>query len=312
MAGPNGAFAWIGSRRVAILLVLLLATGGCTSMWESVRESQRRSSIRLARDLVERGSCTRALDTIGRAQSAADLGRFEAESVWLRARCLDRLGRHQQALAHWRLLVDGYPDSTYAGRIPAERKAQLGERAPTRAPSSPPAFESPKPRYERGAEQAKLVGSVWLEFELDAAGGVSQIRVIETPHPLLASFAIESLALGAWVETDRTVIAGRYGAKYLFETYWATRDAQRAPPRAASPEPPNGSETATKSEPKSESGSESAAPEAPAPAVPPEETPAPNRVVTGKPEPREPPGDDGATAESDDDEWEIEWFPRRE
>ena len=272
----NRVFPWA----VAVLLSAVCATLGCSSMWESVRESQRLSSVRLARELVERGSCERALETIGRAQSTAELGRFEAESIWLRARCLSRLERSQQALAHWRLLADHYSESPFSRRIPAEVREQLGRRAETRAPSSPKAFEAPQPRYEPGAQQAKLVGSVWLEFDLDEAGGVGDIRVIETPHPLLASFAVEALALGKWTDRSLPVRMGRYGAKYRFEHHFA-QPASKSPRRSgtaksASTDGPSGSGTPA------EPGNEDAA------------------------------GTDTAGAESEEGSWEIEWFPTYE
>ena len=274
--------AGIRSRRrrgaVAALVCCLASAWGCTSMWDSVRESQRRSSVRLSRELVERGQCVRAVETIERAQSSAALGRFEAESVWLRARCLSRLGLSQQALAHWRLLAESYPESPYVRRIPAETRAQLGVRTEIRAPSSPEAFEAPRPRYERGAQQAKLVGSVWLEFEIDQEGRVAGIRVIETPHPLLASFAVESLSQGKWVDRDQPVRPGRYGAKYRFEHLWAqpAKDAT-AKSRASSTTPGSSTSTSTSTSSNgSEAGSE---------------------------------GTDESSEESDEQGWEIEWFP---
>jgi outer membrane biosynthesis protein TonB len=60
--------------------------------------------------------------------------------------------------------------------------------------AAPRDLKLPKARYSRSAERSHLIGVVLVEFTLDRAGASRQIRVLENPHPLLSSWAIEAVA----------------------------------------------------------------------------------------------------------------------
>jgi len=204
------------------LAVLAGLVAGCGGMWGAIGESQRQSSVSLSRDFVERGSCLRALESLERAQTRRDLGAFAAESVWLRARCLDALGHVEQALAHWRVLHDHYGETRWAARIPEQVAPRLGAPEHLRARPAPEAFEIPKPRYSAGAQRASIAGAVWVEYRLDEEGRPGEIRVIAPAHPLLVSYAVEAVEAGEWRESvgAATPLPRRAATHFRFESLW--------------------------------------------------------------------------------------------
>ena len=169
----------------SLIAVLLLC--GCVGQWDRVREWERQNAIDGARAEVERGDCDVALPTLERAQSANDLASFGAESVWRKAVCLDRLSRHEEALAHWRLLSELFP-SFYVehGSVDAHTLPRGG--AALRSP------KLPRPRFSESARRSGVFGDVVVEYRVDELGVVRDIRVVPPAHPLLASFAIEAVA----------------------------------------------------------------------------------------------------------------------
>jgi tetratricopeptide (TPR) repeat protein len=176
----------------------------------------------LSRDFVKRGEWTRAFESIERAQTRRQLDEYAPESVYLKAVCLAALGRNEEALAHWRLLHDQYGDTRWAERIPEEVQPLLGEMAPLRARAAPVAFEMPKPRYSPGAQRASVAGPVWVEYRLDDTGQPTDLRVIQSAHPLLAGYALEAVASGRWRASAGTAVElpRRALSPFRFQSLW--------------------------------------------------------------------------------------------
>lgn len=229
-------------RFLACLGVVCVAGAmvGCSSMWDSVRERQRLSSIGLSRDFVKRGEWTRAFESIERAQTRRQLGDFAPESVYLKATCLAALGRDEEALAHWRMLHDQYGDTRWAERIPSEIRPLLGETPALRARAAPIAFEMPKPRYSRGAQRASVAGPVWVEYRLDADGQPTELRVIQSAHPLLAAYALEAVASGRWRASAGTAVElpRRALSPFRFESLWMDEAEEEPLTGSVEPWPP--------------------------------------------------------------------------
>jgi len=231
------------SRRCLIwlgLIVVFVGPVGCSSMWDSIRESQRQSSIGLSRDFVKRGEWSRAFESIERAQTRRQLGAFAAESVYLKAVSLAAIDRDEEALAHWRLLHEQYGDTRWAERIPSEVRPLLGEAERLRARAAPIAFEMPKPRYGKGAQRASIAGPVWVEYVLDEAGTAIELRVIQSAHPLLAGYALEAVASGRWRESAGTsvVLPRRALSLFRFESLWMDEAEEEPLTGSVEPWPP--------------------------------------------------------------------------
>jgi len=254
---------------VALALTAAMISAGCAAVsdfWDGVRESQRRSSIELSRELVDRGTCDRALGTIERAQTRRQLGAFAAESVWLKARCLAGVGRVEESLAHWRMLADQYADSRWVARIPPEVAPALGSAEPYRARAAPEAFEIPGARYGEGAQRASIAGSVWVEYRLDEAGRPGDLRVIGAAHPLLAAYALEAVAAGRWRESAgrTTPLPRRAGSAFRFESLWMKKAAEEpltggdaaAPPHTEDAPPDSGDDADAPARERDEEGVE--------------------------------------------------------
>jgi tetratricopeptide (TPR) repeat protein len=205
-----------------LVVVVGVTSVGCSSMWDAIREKQRQSSITIAREFVKRGEWVRAMQSLERAQTRRQLGDFAAESVYLKAKCLDALGRYEEALAHWRMLRGQYADARWARRIPDEIEPLLGEPEPLRARLAPAAFEMAKPRYGVGARRASVAGPVWVEYRLDENGVSTDLRVVGPAHPLLAAYALEAVAQGRWRESAgvNTVLPRRALSPFRFESLW--------------------------------------------------------------------------------------------
>ncbi len=222
------------------LAALVFGSLGCTSMWDAIRERQRVSSISLSRDFVKREEWARAFESIERAQTRRQLGDFAPESIYLKAVALAGLGRAEEALAHWRMLHDQYGDTRWAKRIPSEVRPLLGEIEPLRARAAPIAFEMPKPRYGRGAQRASIAGPVWVEYRIDRQGEPTDLRVVQSAHPLLAAYAFEAVASGRWRDSAGTNVElpRRALSPFRFESLWMDEADEEPLTGSVEPWPP--------------------------------------------------------------------------
>jgi hypothetical protein len=205
--------------------LLLASTAGCRTMWDRVRERERLFAVENARTQTGRGQCVEALDSLDRAQARLDLGAYARESVLARIRCYEKLGLETLAAGHRRLLEDFYTGETQA--LPAAdgssvfRVSEVDPRGYDKVPS---ALEIERPRYSPYASRSKIVGRVVVAFDLDRDGGPAKLRVLEMPHPLLATWAMEAVAKAEpRRRTDATRLAGggRYVTTFVFEWRWA-------------------------------------------------------------------------------------------
>lgn len=176
-------------------LLLVLGTSGCRSMWNKVRENERTFALENARSNAKRGRCADALADLDRAEAIMAIDRFAIESLQIRIRCYEKLGLMELRSAHRRLLDDYYAQEPMA--FPAADgssvfRAETG--APTRFDRPPTWLKIARPRYTPYAQRSKLVGRVVVAFSLGANGKTTDIHVLEMPHPLLASWAIEAVA----------------------------------------------------------------------------------------------------------------------
>lgn len=167
-------------------LLMMVGLGGCAHEWDRLREWERQQAVEAALHDIERGNCEAALPKLERAQSAADLGAFAAESTWRKAVCLGQLARDEESLAHWRLLAEQFP------AYPAAHSVDIA--APPRSGPLRRGVSIPRPRYSESARRSDLRGDVVVEYRVDANGAVRDIRVVPPAHPLLASFSIEAVA----------------------------------------------------------------------------------------------------------------------
>jgi len=196
-----------GRLRIAAAFGLALSLAcslGCGGLWERVRHHEHAVSWSHAHELAESNRCDAALLSIERAQIERSLTRrFAAETTWLKARCLERLGRRQEALAHYRFIRDFLPDSPSAESIPLEVRAE--SRAKSDPPSQwiPPRAKLPTARYTRAALSAGIAGQVKVYYSVDPEGVAVQIRVTADSHPLLASWVIEAVARGEFAVPDQ-------------------------------------------------------------------------------------------------------------
>lgn len=221
------------ASRVAQLFALLCVVAalvGCGRMWAGIRERDRKSAEKTSQRLAERGQCGRAIASAENAQAAKELGDFAAKSTWLKARCLDALAMHEQSLAHWRLLADFYSDSPWAEELSPSLREAIAIRPASPIVAAPHDLKLPKARYSRSAERSHLIGVVLVEFTLDRTGASRQIRVLENPHPLLSSWAIEVVAqaeLGP-DSSQRMDLPFRTAVNLRFSSHWAELAAGKA------------------------------------------------------------------------------------
>lgn len=220
------------SRTRLLPLALLLALGalGCQTFWDGARERERLFALENARTQTGRGQCQAALASLDRAQARLDLGLYARESTLARARCYDKLGWTELATAHRRLATDFYTDEPMA--LPAAdgssvfRVKQVNEGGYSRPPSW---LKLPPPRYSPYAQRSKIVGRVVVSFELAGNDKPRRIRVLEMPHPLLATWAIEAISLGDPKKKPDSVLlmpGGRYVTTFLFEWRWAKEEPE--------------------------------------------------------------------------------------
>jgi hypothetical protein len=205
---------------VACVLLAALASG-CTSFWASIREQERGHAAKNAEMRIARGDCRGAMRSLERAQASAELGSYATESTLTKAQCLDRIGEREQSRAHYRLLRDFYP-AFRPERIAKEfgEKDESLELALGEAPAlgGLHALDLGEPRYSPSADRSQLGGPVLVRFWVAEDGSIRDVRVLEMPHPLLASWAIEAvvkskLEKGAFVELPRAVVT-----RFVFQT----------------------------------------------------------------------------------------------
>ena len=210
---------WLACAAIAVTLT------GCTSMWNRLRERERIFALETGRTQTGRGQCGPGLESIDRAQARLDLGLYARESTVARSRCYEKLGMDELAAAHRRLLTDFYTKEPMAlpeadGSSIFRVETLLAERY-----ERPPGWlEIPSPRYSPYAQRSKIVGRVVISFELASNKRAKKIRVLEMPHPLLATWAIEAIANAEpnKRKVPSVVMPGdRYVTTFVFEWRWA-------------------------------------------------------------------------------------------
>lgn len=198
---------------------------GCGTMWDRVRENEREFAKSSARRYADTGNCPRVLDSLNRATARLDIGPFAEEAIQMRIRCYEKLGRLSAARGHERLLEDFYPRERKS-----YPKAEGGSvfRALNVEPSDyeapPSALEIQSPDYNEFARRSQIIGRVVLSFKLDQKDRPKSIRVLEMPHPLLATWAIEAIEKTAKKRKAKDTIivpGGHYIATFAFEYRWA-------------------------------------------------------------------------------------------
>lgn len=219
-----------GARALAAAILALFAAGGCQSMWDRVRERERIFAVDMARTQAQRDQCVQALASLDRAQARLELGTYAWESTRVRARCYEKLGMHALARGHQRLIEDFYSEGAPAIERPAAPGAPGASvlRVPGVDPFQyapvPSAYDLEEPRFSPYARRSKIVGRVVVAFDLNREGEATRIRVLETPHPLLATWAMEAVArseLKKKADPSSLMPGSRYVTTFAFEWRWA-------------------------------------------------------------------------------------------
>ena len=219
---------------IALLLVLLAAQSGCQSMRQRLRERERLFALETARTQTRRGQCSAGLSSLDRAQAKLEIGRYARESINARARCYEKLGLTELASAHRRLIDDFYTNEPMA--LPEANDSSIFRVATIRDAGyeRPPSWlEIPRPRYSPSAQRSKIVGRVVIAFELTSNGRTEKIRVLEMPHPLLATWAIEAVSRAKKkkrskdTEPNPLIMPGDiYATTFVFHWRWAVGEEQ--------------------------------------------------------------------------------------
>ncbi len=211
--------------QVALLLIVLLAETGCASFWDRTRERERMFAVSKARTQTGRGQCAAGLASLDRAQARIDLGSYARESTLARTRCYAKLGWDQFASAHRRLATDFYNDEPMAFPEADGTSVFRVKTIPAGGFERPPSWlDFPAPRYSAYARRSKITGRVVISFELASDRKPKKIRVLEMPHPLLATWAIEAIAAAQpKKQGDHSVLMSgdRYVTTFLFQWRWA-------------------------------------------------------------------------------------------
>lgn len=230
--GPKGfAFprpalqsGWIAI--LPLLLITIITQSGCRRMWQQVRESERSSSVESARNQARRGKCEAALNSLDRAQASLNIGAYARESTVTRARCYKELGHTEIAAAHRRLLTDFYENEPMAIPEPDGSSVFRIANATFDGFNQPPsALRIAAPRYNAYARRSGIIGRVVVSFDLASDGRPRMIRVVEMPHPLLASWAIEAIALANFGKKQKPLLVPgeHYLSLFDFEWHWARK-----------------------------------------------------------------------------------------
>jgi tetratricopeptide (TPR) repeat protein len=219
-----------------VVLVLVAVFGvGCTSFWTSVREGERSRAVKQANSYFKEGRCDRVLAQLERAEAALNLGPYGAHATYQRAVCLENLGFREPARANYWMVVDFYPDSPLKSK--ALEKLGLHEESESlselqRESASLlvyPQIEIPSPHYSEAAERSRVVGSCVLSFTMKADETVSDIRVLQMDHPLLASWSIEAVSAAKIREgSEPPDLPVTTVTKLVFSSFWHG-ETQEAP-----------------------------------------------------------------------------------
>ncbi len=208
-----------------VALCVLVAQIGCTTFWDRTRERERIFALEKARTQTGRGQCAQALASLDRAQARLDLGLYARESTLARVRCYEKLGLDELASAHRRLADDFYTEEPMALPNADGSSVFRVKTVPAGGFSRPPSWlKFPAPRYSQYAQRSDIVGRVVVSFELAGNDRPRKIRILEMPHPLLATWTIEAIASAEPKKKEGTATlmpGGRYVTTFVFEWRWA-------------------------------------------------------------------------------------------
>lgn len=228
-------------QALLVVVALLLITGlpGCRPMWNKLRENERIFALENARNNASRGKCVEALADLDRAEAIMAIDRFAIEAIQMRIRCHEKLSQSELQSAHRRLLDDYYTTEPMAfPSLDGSSVFRVQEGAPTRFDRPPSWLQIQRPRYSPYAQRSKIVGRVVVAFTVLQSGRTSRIHVLEMPHPLLASWAIEAVAQAKprrgkagkvpVIESDRVHVT-----TFNFEWRWANEGEATLPGSAS-------------------------------------------------------------------------------
>ena len=214
--------------RVLLVVVILaaLAPTGCRKAWDEVRERERLFAVQSARTEARRGQCVEGLDSLDRAETVMAIGLYAREAITARIRCYDKLGEQEMAAAHRRMLEDFYTSEPMALPEADGSSVFRVRQLETERYESPPGWLAiTRPRYTPYAQRSKIVGRVVVSFRLADAGRAREIRVLEMPHPLLGTWAIEAIARAEKkkrLKQDPVIVPkDLYVTTFSFEWRWA-------------------------------------------------------------------------------------------
>ena len=81
-----------------------------------------------------------------------------------------------------------------------------------------PNLELGEPRYSMSADRSQLSGRVLVRFWVGERGEIRDIRVLEMPHPLLASWAIEAVAKSKMEKGHDAELPRAVMTRFVFQT----------------------------------------------------------------------------------------------
>lgn len=234
--GNRSGSSGLAVARVVGLIVLGLAAFGvlaCAGMGNRLRERERLFAVEKARTQTQRGQCAEALVSLDRAQARLDLGPYARESIRARVKCYAELGLDELARGHRRLLEDFYSgDSQTLSNDGGSPVFRVRDVDPASLEPAPSALRLEEPRISPSASRSRLVGRVVVSFAIGSDGQPTDLRVLEMPHPLLATWAMEAVARSKLAKSaDRSVLipGRRYVTTFAFESYWDEQpEAQRS------------------------------------------------------------------------------------
>lgn len=212
---------------VLLVLLVVFASGavGCRSLWDRHRERERIFALDSARTHTKRGQCDKAIGELDRAQARIDLGEYSRESILARVRCYEKLGMTELATAHRRLLDDFYTEEPMAYPDPDGSSIFRVRKISKDGYDRPPNWlEISAPRYPEFARRSKITGRVVVAFDLAGNDRPRSVRVLEMPHPLLATWAIEAIVQAKPKKkkgSPELMPGGRYVTTFIFEYRWA-------------------------------------------------------------------------------------------
>ncbi|MFP6654246.1 MAG: energy transducer TonB [Myxococcota bacterium] len=207
-----------------LLLLLLVAQPGCSALSRKLRENERIFALEAAQSRIQHGQCSSALKFLDRSQARLELGEYARASTLARIRCYQRMGLSRLANSHLRLLGDFYTTEPMAfPKADGSSVFRLTDLAPDDYQTHPSWLKIPQPHYSLNASRSRIIGRVIVAFQISNSTGPENIRVLEMPHPLLATWAIEAVAQGeirSGFKPDLTT-GHHYIATFSFESRWA-------------------------------------------------------------------------------------------